>query len=182
MEEKTVEAVKTPNAMAFKSALVYAIYFLALIYVFKFAGIDQNDPNSSMAEKLVGSLASYLPFILAIVYVQTNYKKALNDFISFKTAFSAGFKVAAYAGLFIAIVLMVYYKVLDPTAFERLIDAAREAAAGDATQLKGVEMMKSYMVFFIGFGAAITYTLLGLVTSLIGAAVIKKEVPLHFEG
>lgn len=174
MEEKTVETVKTPNALAFKSALAYTIYFLALIYIFKLAGIDQNDPDSSKAEKAVSSIASYLPFILAIIFVQTNFKKELGGLISFKAAFSAGFKVAAYAGLFIAIVLMLYYKVLDPTAFERLMDNAREAAAGDETKLKGVEMMKSYMVFFIGFGAAITYTLLGLVTSLVGAAVIKK--------
>lgn len=175
MEDKTVETVKTPNALAFKSALAYAVYFLVLIYIFKLAGFDQNDPNSSTAEKMMTSLASYLPFILAIVYVQTNFKKDLGGLISFKTAFSAGFKVAAYAGLFIAIVLMLYYKVLDPGAFDRLMDGARAAAAGDETKLKGVEMMKSYMVFFIGFGAAITYTLLGLITSLIGAAVIKKD-------
>jgi hypothetical protein len=181
MEEKTVETVKTPNALAFKSALAYAIYFLALIYIFKLAGIDQNDPNSSTTEKMVSSIASYLPFILAIVYVQTNFKNELGGFISFRTAFSAGFKVAAYAGLFIALVLMLYYKVLDPAAFERLMDSAREAAGDDETKLKGVEMMKSYMVLFIGFGAAITYTLLGLVTSLIGAAVIKNEKPLHYD-
>lgn len=179
MEEKTAGTAKTPNAMAFKSALAYAVYFLALIYIFKLAGIDQNDPNSSVAEKMVSSMASYLPFILAIVYVQTNFKKEMGGLITFKTAFSAGFKVAAYAGLFIAIVLMLYYKVLDPAAFERLIDSAKAAAEGDETKLKGVEMMKSYMVFFIGFGAAITYTLLGLITSLVGAAVIKKEMPAH---
>jgi hypothetical protein len=179
MQEETVVTVQTPNALAFKSALVYSIYFLALIYIFKVAGIDQNNPNSSVAERAVSSIASYLPFILAIVFVQINYKKSLGGFISFKAAFSAGFKVAAYAGLFIAIVLMLYYKVLDPAAFERLIDNAREAANGDETKLKGVEMMKSYMVFFIGFGAAITYTLLGLVASIIGALVIKNEVPVR---
>lgn len=181
MEENAVGTVKTPNALAFKSALAYTFYFLVLIYIFKFAGIDQNDPNSSVTEKMVSAMASYLPFILAIVYVQTNFKQEIGGLITFKAAFSAGFKVAAYAGLFIAIVLMLYYKVLDPTAFERLIDSARAAAEGDETKLKGVEMMKSYMVFFIGFGAAITYTLLGLITSLIGAAAIKKEKPVHYE-
>lgn len=178
---ETVETIKTPNALAFKSALVYTIYFLALIYIFKLAGIDQNDPDSSVAEKLLSSMASYLPFILAIVYVQTNFKQDLGGFISFKSAFSAGFRVAAYAGLFIAVVLMLYYKVLDRAAFDRLIDTAREAAGDDEAKLKGIEMMKSYMIFFIGFGAAITYTLLGLITSLIGAAVIKKEAPVSYE-
>ena len=41
--------------------------------------------------------------------------------------------------------------------------------------------MRPYMVFFIGFGAAITYTLLGLVVSLIGAAILKNEKPLFIE-
>ncbi|ACU05378.1 MULTISPECIES: DUF4199 domain-containing protein [Pedobacter] len=179
MQEKNVETAKTPNALAFKSALAYAIYFLILIYIFKAAGIDQNNPDSSVANKLVYSVASYLPFILAIIYVQTNYKKELGNYISFKTAFSAGFKVAAYAGLFIAVVLMFYYKVLDPAAYERLIESARTAAGGDTEKLRGVEMMKSYMVFFIGFGAAITYTIMGLITSLIGAVIIKNEVPVR---
>lgn len=182
MEEQKQETLKTPNALAFKSALAYATYFLVLIYIFKMAGIDQNNPDSSAADKLVYSVASYLPFILAVVYVQTNYKQELGGYISFKTVFSAGFKVAAYAGLFIAVVLMLYYKVLDPAAYERLIDTARAAAEGDPQKLKGVEMMQSYMIFFIGFGAAITYTIMGLITSLIGAAILKKEAPAHYEG
>jgi hypothetical protein len=180
MEEKVVFAPEyKPNMLAFKSAIGYAVYFLVLIYVFKFLGIDQNSPTITTGEKVISSALSYIPFILAVVYVQTNYKTIIGGYVSFGKAFSAGFKVAAYTGLFVAIILIIYYLLLDREAMTKLIDAAILAAGDDEQKVKGVEMMKSYMVYFIGFGAAIFYTFFGLVVSLIGAAVIKKEKPLY---
>ena len=178
MEQQLVEMEKKPNILAFKAAAAYAVYFLILIYIFKLLGINTNDPNISVAEKIVSSALSYIPFILAIVYVQYTHRQELGGYITFGRAFSAGFKVAAYTGLFVAVLLIIYYKVLDTNAFRELMDMALEAAGDDENQIKGVEMMRSYMVFFIGFGAAITYTLFGLVISLIGAAVLKKIKPL----
>ncbi|MES2455342.1 MAG: DUF4199 domain-containing protein [Bacteroidota bacterium] len=180
MEEKVilVEEYK-PNMLAFKSAVGYAVYFLILIYVFKFLGIDQNSATITTGEKIISSALSYIPFILAVVFVQTNYKKELGGYITFGKAFSAGFKVAAYTGLFVALILIVYYLVLDTEAMGKLIDAAITAAGDDEQKVKGVEMMRSYMVYFIGFGAAIFYTFFGLVVSLIGAAIVKKEKPLY---
>lgn len=169
----------SPNKLAFKSALVYTVYFLVLIYVFKMLGIDQNNPNMTTVEKIVSSTLSYVPFILAILYVQTNFKKELGGYITFGKAFSAGFKVAAYSGLFVGFVLIVYYKFLDREAFEALIDLALQKAGSDAQQVKGIEMTRPYMVFFIGFGGAVSYTLTGLVVSLISAAIIKRDRPLY---
>jgi len=176
-----MEVEKKPNLLAFKSALSYAVYFLLLIFVFKWLGINQNDPNLPIGEKIISSVASYIPFILAIVFVQTTFKKELGGYISFGKAFSTGFKVAAYAGLFISLALILYYKVLDRSALDEIMDTAVKAVGDDENKIKGVEMMRPYMVFFIGFGAAITYTLLGLVVSLIGAAILKNEKPLFIE-
>lgn len=181
MQQQLAEMEKKPNMMAFKTAVAFSIYFLVLIYVFKLIGIDQNNLDISMSEKIISSLLSYVPFILAIVYVQTTHKKELGGYITFGRAFSAGFKVAAYSGLFIAFLLILYYAVLDRAAFEGIMNAAIEAADGDDDKIKGIEMMRSSMVYFIGFTAAITYTFFGLVISLISAAIIKKIRPLHEE-
>ncbi|HWW40973.1 MULTISPECIES: DUF4199 domain-containing protein [unclassified Pedobacter] len=181
MQQQLIEMEKKPNVLAFKGALAYAVYFLALIYIFKMIGIDTNNTNLPLGEKILSSALSYIPFILAIVYVQTNHKKELGGYITFGRAFSAGFKVAAYSGLFLAVLLMLYYKVLDRSAFDNLIDKAKEAAGDDENKIKGVEMMRPYMIYFIGFGAAITYTFFGLIVSLIGAAIVKKEKPLYEE-
>ncbi len=118
---------------------------------------------------------------MAIVFVQITHKKELGNYITFGRAFSAGFKVAAYAGLFIAVLMILYYKVLDTKAYEDLMDMAIENAGDDENQLKGVEMMRPYMVYFIGFGAAVVYTFFGLIVSLIGAAIVKKVKPLYEE-
>jgi len=181
MEELVVESKKSPNKLAFKSAIAYSVYFLVLMFVMKWMGVDQNSPNTTFAEKVVYSLASYIPFIMAVVFVQTTYKKELGGYISFGKAFSSGFKVAAYAGLFIAVFTILYYKVLDRNAFDQLMDSAVAAAGDDENKVKGVEMMRPYMIFFIGFGVAVSYTIYGLIISLIGAAVVKKEQPLYEE-
>jgi hypothetical protein len=181
MEELVVEPKKNPNVLAFKSAAAYSVYFFVLMFVMKWMGVDQNSPNTSTAEKIIYSLASYIPFIMAVVFVQTTYKKELGGYITFGKAFSAGFKVAAYAGLFIAVLTILYYKVLDPNAFNQIMDAAVAQAGDDENKIKGVEMMRPYMVLFIGFGVAVSYTIYGLIVSLIGAAVVKKEQPLYEE-
>lgn len=181
MEELVVEPKKNPNMLAFKSAIAYSVYFFVLMFVMKWMGVDQNNPNTSTAEKIIYSLASYIPFIMAVVFVQTTYKKELGGYITFGKAFSTGFKVAAYAGLFIGVLTILYYKVLDPTAFNQIMDAAIAQAGSDENKIKGVEMMRPYMVLFIGFGVAVSYTLYGLIVSLIGAAVIKKTEPLYEE-
>jgi hypothetical protein len=178
MEQQLVEMEKKPNMLAFKAAAGYAVYFLILIYLFKLLGINTNDPNISTSEKIVSSALSYIPFILAIIYVQYTHRLELGGFISFGRAFSAGFKVAAYTGLFNAVILLIYYKILDTNAFEEVMNTALEAAGDDENQIKGVEMMRSYMVFFIAFSVAVVYTFFGLVVSLIGASVLKKVKPL----
>ena len=179
MEEKALVQEYKPNMLAFKSAVAYAVYFLILIYVFKLLGIDQNDPASTVMEKVVSYVLSYVPFILAIIYVQTTYKTHLGGFISFKNAFSAGFKTAAYTGLFVGLLLIIYYLILDTAAYQKVMEIAMQAAGDDENKRKGVEVMKSYMVYFIGFGGAISYTFFGLIVSLISAAVVKKEKPLY---
>jgi hypothetical protein len=181
MQEQVTIIEKKPNMLAFKSAISYAVYFLALIFIFKWLGIDQNDPNISISDKIISALASYVPFILAVVYVQTTWKKELGGYISFGKAFSTGFKVAAYAGLFIALFLILYYLVLDRDALNTIMNTAIETAGDDENKVKGVEMMRPYMIYFIGFGAAITYTVFGLIVSLIAAAILKNERPLYAE-
>jgi hypothetical protein len=177
MEEQLVETKKNPNALAFKVALGYSVYFLALMYLMKWVGVDQNSPDTNSVEKIIYSIASYVPFIMTVVFVQSTYKKELGGFISFGKAFSSGFKVAAYTGLFVAVLSILYYKVLDPQAFNEILDKAAETAGDDPDKIKGVNMMKPYMAFFIGFGVAVSYTIYGLIISLVGAAIVKKDVP-----
>lgn len=179
MEQNFIELEKKPNKLALQAALAFAVYFFVLIFIFKYLGINAQNANLSAGSKVVSQLLSYVPFFLAIVYVQTNHKKELGDYISFKRAFSAGFKVAAYTGLLLFLVQVIYYYV-DKAAVEELVSIAKEQTNGDEQKIKAIEMMRSYMGLFIGFGTAITYTVVGLIVSLIGAAIFKNERPVKF--
>lgn len=175
MEEQSIQEQKKPNALAFKVAIGFALYTLALVYIFKLVGIDSTSPDMPIVEKVISMILSYGIFILVIFYAQVTHKKELGGFISYGRAFSTGFKVAAYTGLFIGLLFMLYYKVLDTEALDKIINLALEKAGDNEQQIRGVEMMKDKMWLFTSFGAAIFYTIFGLIVSLITAIVVKKE-------
>mgnify|MGYP000677853638 CR=1 FL=1 len=175
MEQQIIQDEKKPNALAFKVAISFAVYSIALIYLLKLLGIDSSNPDLPIAEKIIAMILSYGVFIIAIYYAQITHKKELGGYITYGRAFSTGFKVAAYAGLFVGLLFVLYYKVLDPIALDKIADVAIEQADGDEQKIKGIEMMRGYMWIFTAFGAAIAYTLLGLIVSLITSAIIKKE-------
>lgn len=175
MDPILLQEDKKPNALAFKVALGFSLYTLAMIYVFKFAGIDTTSADVPVVNKIIVFISSYGIFIMAIYFVQATFKKELGDYISYKSAFSAGFKVAAYAGLFIGILYAIYFKVLDTSAIDKIAEVAIEKAGENEQQVKGVETMKPYMWIFASFTAAISYSIFGLFVSLITAAIIKND-------
>lgn len=181
MEQQLLQEQKKPNALAFQVALLFSFYSIALTFVSEFIGMGAaNAKDMSIGMKALSTILSYGPFIVAIVYVQTKHKKELGGYITFGRAFSTGFKVSAYSGLFIAILTLLYYKVLNPAAMNDIIDLAISNAGGNENQIKGIEMMSKYMVFMMAFGVAVTFTVTGLVISLISAAIIKKDNPNPF--
>lgn len=181
MEQQVKEIEIRPNKLAFQVALAFAFYTLIMIYVLKFLNIDTQQENVSTSTKIITTLVTYVPFILAILYTQVKHRADLGGYISYGRAFSTGFKVAAYAGLFTALIMVLYYKVLDRGAMDHVMEVALQKAGDNEQAEKGAKMMEPYMAVFIAFAAAITYTILGLVISLISAAFVKKENPLQFE-
>jgi len=175
MEQQIAQEEKKPNALAFQVAITFALYTLALIFVMNLLGMSTQIEGTPLWQKIVSVILSYGTFIIAIYYAQNKHKQDLGGFITYSRAFSTGFKVAAYSGLFIGLLMMLYYGVIDQGAMQDILDAQIKAAGDNEQTLKGIEMMSKYMIYMIAFGSAITYTLFGLVISLITAAVVKKE-------
>lgn len=175
MEQKILQEEKKPNALAFQVAIAFAFYTLALIFIMNLLGVSAQVEGTPIWQKVISVILSYGTFILAIYYAQNKHKNELGGFITYGRAFSAGFKVAAYSGLFIGLLMMLYYGVIDKGALQNILDIQIKAAGDNEQTLKGVNMMSKYMIYMIAFGSAITYTLIGLVISLITAAVIKKD-------
>jgi len=181
MEQQLKELEIKPNKLAFQVALAFSLYTLALIYLFKLLGIDTQIENVKPLTRFISSILSYGPLVMAIIYAQMRHREELGGYMSFGRAFSTGFRVGATSGLFIGLLFVLYYKVLDRPALDHLMDIAVEKAGGDDKAIRGVKLMQPYMGIFIGFGAAVSFTIYGLVISLIGAAVFKKERPLTLE-
>lgn len=177
MEQQLKELEVKPNKIAFQAAISFSVYYLVLVYLLKFLNIDPLQQDMGFATKTIIWVLSYVPFVLAIIFVQNKHKGDLGGYLSFGRGFSAGFKTAAYAGLFLFILILLYYKVLDKAAMAHMLDIAVDQVGEDEKKIEAVKMMGPYMALFAAFGIAITYTLFGLIVSLAGAAVLKKELP-----
>jgi len=181
MQQQLKELEIKPNKLAFQAGISFAIYYLVLIYLLKFLNIDTAQSNLDAATIVIVSILSYVPFVLAVLFVQLKHKAALGGYMTYGRGFSAGFRTSAYTGLFLFVIMLLYYKVLDPSAMEHMLDVAIEKVGDDDAKIKAVKMMEPYMALFTGFGLAITYTIFGLIVSLIGASVFKKVPPAHQE-
>jgi len=181
MEQQLLQEQKKPNALAFKVAIIFSFFILILMVIMRVSGINVQIDETPMIYKVISGALNWLPFIFAIFYVQNTHKKELGGFITFGRAFSAGFKFAAYSGLFTAILIFLYYQFLDPAGMSEIIDASIAKANGNEQQIKGIEMMRPYFTITAAFGSAVMYTISGLIISLISAAIIKKDRPVYFE-
>ena len=180
MEQQLLQEQKKPNALAFQVAIIFAIYIILFTVVLRLMSINIQAENTPLSYKIIGGVLSWIPFIYAIYYVPNKHKQELGGFITYGRAFSAGFKTAAYSGLFIGIFMFLYYQFIDQAGMTEMVDTAI-AKAKDDNQIKGIEMMRSYFTIITAFTSAIIYTISGLIISLIVAAVVKKERPLSYE-
>ena len=179
MEQQLLQEQKSPNALAFKIALLLTIYTLLIIVIMRMLGINLQAEGTPVYQTVVSGILNWVPFIYAIYYIQKTHKQELGGFITYGRAFSAGFKVAAYGGLFIGLCMFLYYQFIDQAGMDQIVDA-QIAKAKNEQQVQGIEMMRPYFAVTSGFGAAIMFTISGLIVSLISAAIVKKERPMHY--
>lgn len=181
MEQQLAEEQIKPNKLAFQVAISFAIYIIILTVVMRVLEIDAQATDVPWYQTVLVVLLSWVTYIYAIFYAQKKHKEDLGGYMSYGRAFSTGFKVAAYAGLFIGILMFIYYQFIDPAGLQKMTDTAIANADGDEQKIKGIEMMADYMIYFTAFGAAIMYAIVGLLISLITAAFLKKDRPLHLD-
>lgn len=181
MEQQLLQEQKKPNALAFQVSAIFSLYYLILVFVMRSLNINLQSPDAPTAQKVISTILIWGVFISAIFFAQNKHKRELGGYITFGRAFSAGFKVAAYAGLFISILMLLYYQFIDPGAIDEVMEVAIKQAKGDQKQLTGIQMMVPYMGMITAFYTGILFAFSGLVVSPIIAAIIKKERPESFE-
>lgn len=123
-------------------------------------------------------------FMALIIYTQIKYAKSLDGDITYGNLFAAGFK-ATCAATAIYLVFLILFLWLVPDYKTNILEIQRQAMASkglaDAQIDAGIAFAKkSFNVFAIG-GGLLVNIVLGLIASLIGAAIAKKNPRPQFE-
>jgi hypothetical protein len=130
----------------------------------------------------------YLGLVLllgGIIWAVVNNGNEKDHRVSFGNLFGFGFKVTA-----VITCLILLYTVLSGFLFPdikvKMIELARQNAlsqqgANEDQVEKGMEMFEKNYTLFIVIGLLFWYLIVGVVSSLIGAAVSKKNPPAEFE-
>jgi type III secretory pathway component EscS len=118
-------------------------------------------------------------FVAGIIWAVINNAKEKNSDVTYGQLFGFGFKIVA-----VVTCLMILYAVLSgfifPDAKQKIMDMARQNAlakpGADADQVdKGMDIFSKNYTLFIVLGLLFWYLLVGVVVSLIAAAIPKKN-------
>lgn len=123
-------------------------------------------------------LLPLLLFIVLIIMAQVNYAKSLNGNITYGNLFAAGFK-ATCAATAIYLLFMILFLWLVPDYKTNMLDFQRQSMASkglsdDQINAGMAFVKKSFNVFAIG-GGLLMDLVVGVIASLIGAAIAKKN-------
>ena len=170
--EQPAKPITTPITKGIVISLVLII--LALISYFL-------DLGSNKPMQYVG----YVIFIIGIIWSVNSYGKQIDYNSTFGDYFAHGFKIAALVTLFMVIftVLFIY---LFPDIKEKGMEAARkgmeEKNMPQEQITQGMEITKRFFMIGVVAFILISYLILGVIGSLIGAAIPKKNPILFTDG
>ena len=159
--------VTTPQIKGFIISLILIIYSL-VIYV-----IDgMQHPELSYIQ--------YVFFLTGIIWACVSYSKQLNANVTFGNLFAHGFKTTAVITAIVLVYTILSFKVLFPEMVDKSIEMTKQKmeASGKATDRQieqQVTMMRDHFTLFAVVGVVIGSAILGLISSLIGAAIAKKK-------
>jgi len=170
MEEIKKKSENNATKVASKWALIYLAAAIIITYAFQFLNIDQNSS---------WKYASYVPFLGFLFLTQKEFRDQIGGAMTFGEGFSAGFRYSVFSGLLVGVFTYLYYAILSPQMFDKLLDiiqtAMEEKGADSSIVEKTMNFYRSWGQITFAFGAAIGMTVIGTVVALVGAAIFKKE-------
>lgn len=128
---------------------------------------------------------TYLVVIGAIMFFVRQWGNAHGNRLSFGQLFSYGFKVTSILTLIVIIFMVIMFSAF-PEFKDTFLETSRTAME-DQGQLSdenidtAIQTMDKYFIPITAGGAMLTYIILGLIGSLIGAAITKKQPQNPFE-
>lgn len=126
------------------------------------------------------SYISLLIFGAAIIFSCIYYAKQNNGNVTFGNTFADGFKTSAAASAISLVYMYLAFKFIMPDVIDLSIEEARKGMAENknlsSEQVnQSLAMMEKFFIPFAIGGALFMYLLIGVIASLIGAAIAKKN-------
>lgn len=123
---------------------------------------------------------SYFIIIIGIAILVIKYGRDKNNNVTFGNLFAFGFKTTSVVAIFF-IVFMVLFYLIFPEYKDQMLEIGRKTALKNAKG-ENIEQVEKGMDFFKKFfwvgliaGIMISYAILGLIGSLLGAWIAKKD-------
>ena len=159
------------------AALVLFLFLVIFTLVINIGGFQGNASLNWI---------SYILIVGGIIAFVIMHGKTLHNNVSFGNLFSYGFKTTAILTIFFIAFSILFYLIF-PEYKDQLLDLTKQNALKNTTPdnreqvEKGIEMFQKF--FWVGMiaGILISFAILGVIGSLIGAAIAKKE-PDTFKG
>lgn len=150
--------------------LVLALVLILFSLILFFTGQSENKSLGWIQIALYG---------LAIIWSCTNYSEQMKGNVTFGNVFAHGFKTGAAATAIVLVYTFVFIKFVSPELIDKAIIQARikweEAKMSASDMNKTEEWLRKYFVSLAIGGALLMYMVGGLIFSLIGSAVAKKN-------
>jgi hypothetical protein len=135
---------------------------------------------TNQIQNQVLSYLQYVIFLGGIIWSCVSYSKQMNANVTFGNVFAHGFKTSAVVTVLVAIYTVISMKFLFPEMVDKGMEIARQKmeASGklsDSQIDQQLDFYKQHAVLLTLAGIIIFFAIVGLLSSLLGAAVAKKK-------
>lgn len=159
-----------PTSPAVKGIMI-SLVLIIISLVVQFLDLTQNKAISSIG---------ILLFFAGIIWSDITYAKQLNGNVTFGNVFSDGFKTSAAVAAIMVVFTIISFKILFPESIDKILeqsrlDMAKDNKLSDDQIETAISMTKKFFIPFAIGGSIVMYLLGGVIASLIGAAVAKKN-------
>jgi small-conductance mechanosensitive channel len=162
MEKK----VTTPAVKGIIISLILIVFAL----IIQFLDLSRNKGLASI---------QFLIFILAIIWSAISYAKQMEGNVTYGNVFAHSFKVTAAIAAIMVVYTVISLKFISPEQLNTGIEEARanmeEKNMSEDQIDNAINITKKFAIPFAIAGVLIMFMFAGLVASLIGAAIAKKN-------
>jgi len=170
-----IDELDVKNASPFPTALRYGMIGGLLCLVIGF--IQYLLGVHSMTSLVIGALAMLFAIIFPVLAIRTHRNRDLGGYISYGRGFGTGLLTALIIGLINAIWIIILFHVIAPTGSEVTLyeDAIKESGMSEEALENAMAKTDILMTLYAAAATMVVYTVLGLIASLIAAAVLRND-------